>query len=163
MGRKNKYTFEEKVNAILDYKNNKRGKTQICNDLGLAGSDLYKWIRIYDKHGEAGLLTKQGNRNYSKEFKEEVVFAYLDGEGSYGDLSNTYDIPSSSTLKNWVKKYNSHIELKDYDPQRDVCMTKTRKTTVNERIEIVTYCIEHDKQYKLVAKQYDVSYAQVYQ
>jgi len=163
MGRKNKYTFEEKVNAVLDYINGKRGVTQICNDLGLSRTELYKWVRIYDNHGETGLLTKLKNRNYSKEFKEEAVFAYLNGEGSYNDLSSTYDIPSPTTLKNWVKKYNSHIELKDYDPQGDVYMTKTRKTTLQERIEIVNYCIAHDKQYKLAAKQYDVSYTQIYQ
>ena len=42
-------------------------------------------------------------------------------------------------------------------------MIKRRKTTLKERIEIVHYCLKHDKQYKLAAKAYEVSYAQVYQ
>lgn len=42
-------------------------------------------------------------------------------------------------------------------------MTKSRKTTFEERIEIVQYCLDHDKEYKLAAEQFDVSYAQVYQ
>ncbi|MEG2410144.1 MAG: helix-turn-helix domain-containing protein [Erysipelotrichaceae bacterium] len=42
-------------------------------------------------------------------------------------------------------------------------MTKGRKTTIEERQEIVKYCKEHDNEYKLAAEHFDVSYAQVYQ
>lgn len=37
-----------------------------------------------------------------------------------------------------------------------------RKTTIDERREIVRYCIEHDHDYKNTASIYDVSYSQVY-
>ncbi len=37
-----------------------------------------------------------------------------------------------------------------------------RKTTIDERKEIVKYCIEHDRDYKGTAAIYDVSYTQVY-
>lgn len=37
-----------------------------------------------------------------------------------------------------------------------------RKTTIDERREIVRYCIEHDHDYKNTASLYDVSYSQVY-
>ena len=37
-----------------------------------------------------------------------------------------------------------------------------RKTTIKERKEIVTYCIEHNRDYKDTAALYDVSYSQVY-
>ena len=37
-----------------------------------------------------------------------------------------------------------------------------RKTTIEERMEIVQYCIEHDRNYKDTASLYDVSYSQVY-
>lgn len=42
-------------------------------------------------------------------------------------------------------------------------MAKSRKTTLEERTEIVQYCLEHNKEYKLAAEHFDVSYAQVYQ
>ena len=147
MARKSKYTVDEKVNAVLDYKNEKGGVTQICHDLGLhpSGYDLYKWVKIYDTDGELGFLPKERNKSYAKEFKDSVVKAYLDGDVSYDDLAIKYEIPALSTLKNWVKKYNSHIELKGYSPRGDVYMTKPRRTTLQERIEIVTYCIEHGK------------------
>lgn len=37
-----------------------------------------------------------------------------------------------------------------------------RKTTIDERREIVRYCIEHNHDYKNTASIYDVSYSQVY-
>ena len=83
MGRKSKYTIEEKVQAVLDYKSGKRGKAQICNDLGLnkSGTDLYRWLKHYDKYGESAFLPKKSNKAYTKEFKEIVVQEYLNGEG----------------------------------------------------------------------------------
>ena len=39
-------------------------------------------------------------------------------------------------------------------------MTKERKTTFEERVEIVQYCISHDHNYAQTAEQYQVSYQQ---
>ena len=59
--------------------------------------------------------------------------------------------------------YNANIELKDYNPKQGVYMAKARrKTTIDERKEIVNYCIEHNRNYKETASLYDVSYSQVY-
>lgn len=39
-------------------------------------------------------------------------------------------------------------------------MTKGRKTTFEERVEIVQYCIAHDRNYTKTAEQYQVSHQQ---
>ena len=39
-------------------------------------------------------------------------------------------------------------------------MTKGRKTTFDERVEIVQYCIAHDHNYAETAAKYEVSYQQ---
>lgn len=163
MGRKNKYTIKEKIQAVLDYKNGIRGMTQISNDLNMNHSNLFEWVAIYDKYGEEGLIRNEKNNEYSKEFKEMVVQEYLKGGNSSRDICLKYRISSHQTLLKWVKIYNSHEELKDYNPKGDVYMTKSRKTTLEERNEIVQYCLEHNKEYKLAAEHFDVSYAQVYQ
>ena len=106
---------------------------------------------------------KSRNKSYTKEFKEEVVQVYLNGKGSYLDVATAFDIPSDTTVINWVKKYNGHIEQTDYKPMGDVYMTKSRNTTQEERKEIVDYCLEHDKNYRLTAKVFEVPYANVYQ
>ncbi|MFD1448989.1 helix-turn-helix domain-containing protein [Oceanobacillus profundus] len=42
-------------------------------------------------------------------------------------------------------------------------MTKGRKTTWEERIEIAVYCLENEKDYQEATDKYKVSYQQVYQ
>lgn len=42
-------------------------------------------------------------------------------------------------------------------------MTKGRKTSLEERIEIAKYCINQNKNYQETSKIYKVSYQQVYQ
>ena len=41
-------------------------------------------------------------------------------------------------------------------------MTKGRKTTQEERAEMVAFCIEHNKDYGLTVETYNVSYQQIY-
>lgn len=42
-------------------------------------------------------------------------------------------------------------------------MPKGRKTTLDERIQIVYYCLQNDNNYQLTADTHQVSYQQVYQ
>lgn len=41
-------------------------------------------------------------------------------------------------------------------------MKKGRKTTQEERAEIVAFCIENDKDYALTMEKFDVSYQHIY-
>lgn len=91
------------------------------------------------------------------------VEAVLSGEGSVNDITAKYNISSRSVLRGWILRYNADIELKDYDPKGEVYMANSRrKTTIEERKEIVKYCIEHNRNYKEAASLYDISYSQVY-
>ena len=67
-------------------------------------------------------------------------------------------------MQKWIIKYNNLEELRDYNPKPEVYMQdRSRKTTYEERIEIVNYCLEHGKNYKDAAELFNVSYTQVYQ
>lgn len=131
MGRKSKYTIEQKIEAVLDYKTGKRGVRQICHDLKLckSGKALYRWVSLYEEYGEIGFLPKRRNKAYSKELKEKAINDYLSGKGSYKDIIRKYEISSDSILVGWVSKYNGYEKLKDYKPKGEVYMTKGRKTT----------------------------------
>lgn len=62
-----------------------------------------------------------------------------------------------------MKDYNSHIELKDYIAGgKEIYMTKRRKVSKDERIEIAKYCIEHNLDYVGTAKLYETTYANVF-
>lgn len=46
--------------------------------------------------------------------------------------------------------YNANIELKDYNPKQEVYMAEARrKTTKEEREEIVEYCLNNNRDYKI--------------
>lgn len=162
MSRREKFTPYEKEQACLDYINGNRSRSEICNCLHISTRTIQDWAAIYKKYGILGLTKKTKNRSYSKEFKMELVRKYISGEASSVDLAHHYDI-SSGLLRNWIRMYNANIELKDYNPKQEVYMAKARrKTTIDERKEIVDYCIEHNRNYKETAALYNVSYSQVY-
>ena len=57
-----------------------------------------------------------------------------------------------------IKVYNANREFKDYNPKREVYMAEARrKTTLEERKEIVNYCINHNRDYKNTATKFNVS------
>ena len=122
-----------------------------------------EWANQYRENGPDILLTRQTNTAYSKEFKTQVVKEYLSGSDSIDSLVAKYGIRSTVQIRSWISKYNSYEELRDYDPHPEVYMAKRRKTTREERKEIVQYCLEHNKDYKGTALKYDCSYSQVYQ
>lgn len=162
MSRRERFTPYDKEQACLDYINGNRSSAEICNCLHISTRTIQDWAAIYKKHGILGLTKKTKNRSYSKEFKMELVKKYISGEASSVDLAHQYDI-SSGLLRNWIRMYNANIELKDYNPKQEVYMAKARrKTTIDERKEIVNYCIEHNRNYKETAALYNVSYSQVY-
>lgn len=124
---------------------------------------LREWVAKFRIHGIDAFITQTGNTSYSSDFKIMCVEAVLSGKGSVNDIVAKYNISSGYVLRNWIKLYNTNKELKDYDPKREVYMADARrKTTLEERKEIVEYCIAHDRNYKGAASKYGVSYSQVY-
>ncbi|MCF0114727.1 MAG: transposase [Erysipelotrichaceae bacterium] len=163
MGRKLKFPSEVKIEICDLYLEGKYSRGELAEKYGFYEDTIYKWVHRYQKEGETAFQERSHNQKYTKEFKTEVVEAYLNGEGSIDFLAVRYGIPSLETVRRWIAKYNNHEELKDYDPKPEVYMAeKHRKTTLEERITIVEYCIEHNKNYKDTAEKYDVSYTQVY-
>ena len=120
---------------------------------------LQQWIRIYKSEGEGAFLVTR-YKQYSKELKEQAVMDYLSGRGSLQEICQRYGIRAKSKLQNWIKKYNGHEELKASGTGGTAIMTKGRKTTFNERVEIVQYCIAHDHNYAETAAKFGVSYQQ---
>ena len=162
MSRKAKFTPEEKEQAVIDYLEGNKSRTQICGELCISSRTIQDWALIYNKHGLAGFSKKMRNGSYSKEFKMKVVEEYVRGDGSSIDLGIKYDI-SYGLLRKWIRMYNANRELKDYNPKQEVYMAEARrKTTLEERKEIVDYCINHNRNYKNTAAKFDVSYRQVY-
>ena len=103
------------------------------------------------------------NKKYSKELRITAVETYLRGEGSLKEISEKFGICNKETLREWIMWYNGHREMKRKNTAKgEIYMTKGRKTTQEERAEIVAFCIEHGKDYGLTVETYQVSYQQIY-
>ena len=124
---------------------------------------LQEWVAKFRIYGIDAFITQAGNTSYSSDFKMMCVEAVLSGEGSVDDIVAKYNVSSREVLRNWIKLYNTNKELKDYDPKREVDMADARrKTTLEERKEIVEYCIAHNRDYKGASSKYGVSYSQLF-
>lgn len=91
--------------------------------------------------------------------KLQAVHDYINGCGSQDDICKKYSIRAKSKLQKWIKMYNGHEELKSSGTGGTI-MTKGRKTTFDERVEIVQYCIAHSHNYAETSEKYRVSYQQ---
>ena len=166
MSRKAKYRIEEKIRAVEQYLRGEASATGIAAELGMGkrgSKTILEWAAIYIKNGVEGFHLQPGNSHYTAEEKQHAVEEYLQGEGSLREICRRHHIPSEYTLRQWIRVYNSNRELRDYDPRPEVYVAMARKTTKEERQEIVQYCLEQGKDYKGTAEKYDVSYTQVYQ
>jgi len=157
--RRTKHDTETILNAVKDYLTGNSSKEAIAKRLGVNRYNVDQWIANYQSIGESAFLAN-GNQHYSKELKEQAVGDYLSGKGSLLEVCKRYKIKSTRQLRNWIKKYNGHEELKASGTGGETIMTKGRKTSFDERVEIVQYCIAHDHNYAETATKYEVSYQQ---
>lgn len=160
---KSPYTPEWKIAIVNKYLSGEGSYEIIAGRYGISSRAVKNWVRLYQDQGAGGFYRTIGNAHYSKEFKTKCVEAVIKGEGSVNAIVAKYNISSSSVLNSWISLYNANMELKDYEPKREVYMAEARrKTTLEERKEIVEYCITHGNDYKGAASRYEVSYSQVY-
>lgn len=164
-----KYTTEIKLAACKEYFSGELTRREICQKYGIRiakhgnSSLLNDWIIRYQESGEDAFVKSKGNRVYYGEEKIRIVEEYIAGNGSLRVIAAKYRIPSKETLRQWILEYNANRELRDYIPKREVYMADARrKTTIEERKEIVQYCLSNNRDYKGTASVYDVSYSQVY-
>ena len=160
---KSPHTSEFRARVSQEYLDGYGSYDFLATKYHIGSKTLRQWIDKYRIYGVEAFTIKQGNSTYTAEYKTMCVKAVLSGEGSIDDIVAKYNISSRQVLRRWIIKYNANRELKDYDPKREVYMATTRrKTTIEERKEIVKYCINHKRNYKDTAALFDVSYSQIY-
>jgi len=154
-----KITAEEKISAVMRYFEGNSSQHMIANELGVSLYSVQQWIRNYEFMGEDAFL-KHGNKKYPKELKFQAVQDYLNSLGSQAEICKKYEIRSRSKLQKWIMQYNGHEDLKSTGTGGSRIMTQGRKTTFDERVEIVKYCIAHDYNYAETSEKYQISYQQ---
>ena len=158
---KNKLNAKEKLVILQEIESGLIGLRAAVRKYGYAMSTLANWQRRYRLYGYEGLEIRTHNRSYSEELKYQAVKDYLNGGLSQNQVIDKYKIASRAQLVDWIKKYNGHSSLRAYSGGVSA-MTKGRSTTWQERIDIVQYCLANGQDYTQTAKQFQVSYQQVY-
>lgn len=162
MGRKFKISYKERVDAVEKYLRYEYSMNDLSKQLKVDKTTIRRWIARYESLGAYGLQETSRNQSYSSDLKEAAVIDYLSGVSSQKELCKKYRIKSTRQLRNWISKYNGHEKLKSSGTGGAPIMRKGRKTTYEERVEIVKYCIEHQNNYAEAAQKYQASYQQVY-
>lgn len=161
---KNNITSKQKLEAVYEYLNGNTSFKKVGVKYGVDESSIRKWLAKYKSYCDSAFELKCSNINYTAEFKEKVAEAYVNGEGSLRDIAIKFKIHADSTVLTWVSQHNNHEKLTNSRLKGVSTMVngKGRKTTHEERIDIVKYCIEHQNNYAEAALKFQVSYQQVY-
>lgn len=162
MGRKSSFSKEEKIGACKAYMYGEGSCESIAKNFGIAPTTLVRWLSLYRYHGEHAFETENQNQSYSKEYRLKIVEEFASGNHSALELSGKYKI-ALSLVHSWISSYNNGVELRSYSTKGAVYTLELRKTSYEERLEIVKWVIENDMNYKEAASNNSVKYSLVYQ
>jgi transposase-like protein len=162
MSRRSKFTVEEKHAIIQEYLELRKSQRDILREYKVDSHDLMRWIRRYKAGGISGLEDIHMNTQYPMEVKHRAIMECLAGQEPLRSIARKYEVSSPSVLRRWVQKYTEHGVVLSNPGTGGRDMQKARRTTFQERIEIVRYCLDQSRSYNRAAMLYGVTYSQVY-
>ena len=161
MSRKSKIDSAEKVKIVERLLADETSVSEAARLTGVDEASIRRWRNLYLADGPTALMAQRNYKVYSQELKLQAVHEYLDGNLNQADIVKKYHLRSSRQLRNWIKVYTTHGEIKDRGSGGGSYMRKARQTTPEERLEIVQDCLADDKNYGAMALKYNCSYQQV--
>ncbi len=161
MSRKSKIDPAEKIKIVEQVLADEISVTEAARLIGVDRTTVRSWRNLYSSDGPSALIIQPNNKVYSQELKLQAVHEYLDGRSSQAEVVKKYHLRSSKQLRNWIKVYNTHGEIRDRMSGGGSYMRKARQTTPEERLEIVRDCLANNKNYGAMALKYNCSYQQV--
>lgn len=84
---------------------------------------------------------------YNFEFKKKIVMSYLNGEGGFRYLANTYGIPSPDKVKLWVDNYNK------FGDEGLLRSRQQKKYTFEYKLHVVELYLSSEVSYQELALQ----------
>ncbi|MBC1403231.1 helix-turn-helix domain-containing protein [Listeria booriae] len=157
----NKKTFEERLFLVEEIIERKKSNYRVAKENGVSKMILRDWVRRYKAVGPDGLIPFKTRMHYSKEVKKQAVEAVLIHEERISDVVKKFNISAHTVLRGWIKGYTSGKELKSTGGGLST-MPKGKKTTFQERLEIIAFVMARNKDYQAGIQKYGVSYQQIY-
>ena len=135
----NKYSYEFKMEVVNAYKNKEGGCRKLARRFNISMSTVTLWCRNYEIFGRDAFLENKKQKSWKSKTKISAVNEYNSGGVSIQDICKKYKISSQTIFRKWLKVYNSHKKLKSTGIKESKSMTKGRKVTFDEKVEIVQY------------------------
>ncbi|WP_367295944.1 transposase [Levilactobacillus yonginensis] len=153
----------EKLDILTGLSQTNLNRSKYLEQYGIYDTTIRSWRELYKRDGLDGLKERHIWTRYSAETKQQAVEAYLNGEGSLVEISNHFGLRSDKQLRDWIKKfqYNGTNKSLTDPPSRRQVRIMSRKTTFEERIEIVEYVTAGKHSYSQASEHFNVSYQQV--
>lgn len=148
--RQRKLTDQQRLDAVHAYLAGAGSYQTIAEQFQISSRTLRDLVALYQSQGETALQSPSSNNYYPPELKRQAVEDYQSGRGSQRDICKKYNIRARTQLRTWIKQYSARTTMPG------------RKTTLEERVEIVCYCLANGKDYDLAINTYHISYQQVY-
>lgn len=92
---------------------------------------------------------------YSSSFKVNVVQDYLTGKYSFQVLAQKYQIPDPVEIRRWVTRVKYH-------GYQSLIQTGNKTYTLDFKLEVVKYYMEHQVSFNEVAAKYNINHSQAY-
>ncbi|WP_084007330.1 transposase [Salisediminibacterium beveridgei] len=157
--RKNKrWSHEEKLTIVLKHVNEGHSFTSLEREYNCSTKLIRRWVSKDQFMGQEGLKRKHRKTVYTTETKEEMIHEVFNGR-TQEEIAQACGLSQDSLLSSWIKAYTGG---KKSTGKGRVNRMKGRKTTLEERLEIVDFSLRNDRDHQSAAEKYNVSYQQVY-
>ena len=153
------YSKSVKLRACEDYKNGVGTFTSIGRKIGSHRETVRQWWLKYENVGESAFDKVTLVQNYPDDIRSEIINKYLEGNESAKVIGAKYNI-NGSTIINWINKYYYSNE-DDSTTKGDNITMKSKKTTFEERLEIVSWVIDNKMNSKEASRKFDVNYTTI--
>jgi len=159
-----KHSAHELERYIQFYLEDGRSFRELSEDYGLllSNSTFNEKVLRYQEYGPSGIQSRSKNNHYTEDFKKTVVHEHITKGVPIRQLALKYNIPTHSTVRDWIIKYTKGEEIRSYTPKPEVYTMKGKKKSQEEKIEIVKDCLANGLSYKDTAEKFQVSYNNVY-
>ncbi|MFR0772022.1 MAG: transposase, partial [Limosilactobacillus pontis] len=129
MGRRSKFSLQQKLSIINETKAVSAEK--VAKKFGMDAHTIRRWQRIFQYQGIGGLENTHHNKNYSIEFKRQLVVEFEQSMDSLENFALKHGLKSDWQLSSWIIQYNES-KLKAYTPRKRDSIMPGRKTTFEE-------------------------------
>ena len=124
-----KYSTEFKIKVVKEYLESNISYKNLSDKYCIPSESIVKtWANAYKSQGYEGVKVKRENRQYTLEFKLNVLNLYLPGEMSYQSLANELKISNPAIITRWVNDFRKQ-GIEGLKPKKRGRPSKMQKST----------------------------------